>query len=169
MIVSATQVMNFLLKFLKVIFIFFILLALLLKPASTQIAHYKSLHYPYSQIIYPNDQNLSGEYSQIIQDRQDNTYLSSDHGVLKFNGKGWSFIGMPGRVHLALSDDQVLYAGGADTIAIVSTDFNGQLCLTPLPCRSPQSGFNPGQISRIITLGNELCILSEKGLFTYIN
>jgi len=167
MIVSATQVMNFLCKFLKVGFIFFSFLGLSQPLVFSQYAHFKLFDKPHVQVIYPNDLNISGEYFQILQDRSDNIFLAAEHGILKFNGKNWSFIGIPGPVCLALSEDQVLFTGGNDIFGTIGTGHDGQLTFIPAPGKDPQNEFHPGQISRIITLRDEVYILSEKGLFSY--
>jgi class 3 adenylate cyclase/predicted metal-dependent HD superfamily phosphohydrolase len=161
--------MNFLIKFTKVGFIFFSFLGFSQLPVISQITHYNPTSNPHVQFIFPDDLNLSGLYSQVVQDGQDNIFIAAEHGVLKYNGKGWSFTGIPGPVCITLSENKFLYAGGNDLFGSLGTDNRGILSFNPIIDKNSQKEFRPGQVRRIISIGNDIYIISDKGLFLFEN
>ncbi len=164
-IVTETQVMNFLYKFPKVIFIFFPLILFLPKATCGQITHFELIENSKNQIIHPEDFSTIEEYFQITFDIDDNIYIAALNRILKYDGKRWSSAGVPGRTQLAVSDQGTVYACGLNSFGIIQDNRTGNLSYKDLLNDHASSGILPGQIQKIIIAGEEVYLLAEEGLY----
>lgn len=112
----------------------------------------------------PTGSRVDNVNFDIVQDHRGIICIANRAGILTFDGRNWDFSKTPSAVFsLALSKDNVIYAGGRSGFGRLSRDANFNLSYVSLSNNLPEAK----DIFTILIQGDDLYAINENHIFVY--
>ena len=132
---------------------------------SVAVAFSQSDEYGIPQIrnFTPADYRQESQNFSVVQDKNSIMYFGNTNGVMEYDGEHWSIVKVPGRPKLAVSDDNVIYYGGYNTVGRIMYR-NGHIGVYEFP-NNLDCTF--GQIVKVVVCSDAVYFASNDNLFMY--
>ncbi|MBL6447463.1 hypothetical protein JMN32_14185 [Fulvivirga sp. 29W222] len=112
----------------------------------------------------PTGSRVDNVNFDIVQDHRGIICIANRAGILTFDGKNWDFSKTPSAIFsLAISKDNVIYAGGRNGFGQLNRDANFDLSYVSLSDPLPEAK----DIFTILIQGNSLYAINETHIFVY--
>jgi len=161
--------MNFPNNFRKVGFIFLLGLLLTNSKQTFLSAQYQDLGLPIIEHITPPAQYGMHPYQSVIIDHYGFLFLSGDNGILRFDGTRWEPLSIPGKTCITINESSQVFVAGDNTFGLIKYRTDGSLEFYDLVIENNQPDYSLGQVTMIVSLNDQVYILSNTGLHLWEN